>query len=404
VSRQRAVIVGTGVAGVNAAAGMRAAGYDGHIVLIGDEPELPYRRPPLSKEILRGDKSMGEIRIKPEQWYSDQAIEILTGTTVTAIDPGSQTVHFADSTSTLRFDRLLLATGGTARVMPGVENVTTLRSAADVPAIQAQLVAGEQVMIIGAGLIGSEIAASARSLGCEVTLLESTSLPLPRLLPPVLGQAYVGLHKDHGTELRTDVTITDISRVGAQTTVSAADGRSWSAAHVILAIGMEPSVELAQRARLAVNNGIVVDFGGQTAAQNIYAAGDVANLPSHAFGRRHRVEHWQHAQNHGTAVGRAMAGEDMSFDEVPWCWSEQYGTNLQVAGWPSSAHDVFIRGSLDERDFSAFFLDGTTLVGAVAIGRPAEIRSARKLIGDKTALDTNLLSDASVDVADTVAS
>ena len=404
----RAVIVGAGIAGVSAAAGMRAAGFDGEILLIGDEPELPYRRPPVSKEIIRGDKTADEIRIKPETWYADNAVELLTGTHVTAIDPVAGKVALVAGPP-VAFDRLLLATGGTARALNSstAEGVRTLRTLADVPKLQSRLTPGQHLIVVGAGLIGSEIAASARGLGCDVTMLETAPLPLPRLLPPLLGQMYVDLHKGHGTELHTAVTVESILDQGGETVVRAVDGRTWSAPVVVVAIGMDPATGLAEAAGIEVasphsGGGIVVDASGQTSIPGIYAAGDVANMPNGVLGGRHRVEHWQNAQNHGTAVGKAMAGADSTFVEVPWCWSDQYGINLQVTGWPEASHDVRIRGSIDDHDFSAFFLDGDRILGAVTIGRPGDVRQARKWIAAGERLRPDVLADEDAALADSV--
>jgi NADPH-dependent 2,4-dienoyl-CoA reductase/sulfur reductase-like enzyme len=384
---------------------MRAAGFDGDILLVGDEQELPYRRPPVSKEIARGDKTADEIRIKPAQWYQDQQIELVCGVRVTSIDPAANVVSLSNDTRVV-FSRLLLATGGTARHLAGTDpaaEVLTVRTLADVPRLRSRLLPGEHVVIVGAGLIGSEIAASARSLGCDVTLLETASLPLPRLLPAPLGQTYVDLHKSNGTDLHTDVSVESIQKVGDETIVRAADGRTWAASTVVVAIGMQPETSLAEAAGLSIASGIVVDEHGETSIPGIFAAGDVANLPSAVAGRRHRVEHWQHAQNHGTAVGKAMAGADSTFDEVPWCWSDQYGTNLQVTGWPDATLDLHVRGNVDERNFSAFFTNGGVLVGAVAIGRPADVRTARKLIAARIVVRPEALVDDSTDIADSVA-
>lgn len=399
--QSRAVIVGAGIAGVSAAAGMRSAGWDGEILLIGDEPELPYRRPPVSKEIIRGDKTADQIRIKPENWYEQQAIGLRLETPVVALNAEAHTVRLAGG-ETISFDRLLLATGGIARQMSDAKGARTLRTLADVPRLQRQLTPGQHLIVVGAGLIGSEIAASARGLGCEVTLLETASLPLPRLLPPLLGQMYVDLHKGNGTELHTDVTVMSIVDEGSETVVRAADGRTWSAPVVVLAVGMEPATGLAEAAGLEVSNGVVVDASGQTSVPGIYAAGDVANMPNAVLGGRHRVEHWQNAQNHGTAVGKAMAGAESTFVEVPWCWSDQYDINLQVTGWPQSSHDVRVRGSIDAHDFCAFFFDGGALIGAVTIGRPGDVRQARKWIAAGVRLRPEVLADEEAVLADSV--
>jgi NADPH-dependent 2,4-dienoyl-CoA reductase/sulfur reductase-like enzyme len=375
----RTVIVGAGVAGVSAAAAMRRSGYEGDIDLLGDEPELPYRRPPVSKEIVRGEKTPDEIRIKKPEWYEQQSINLRTGVSVDSIDTDAHVVRLADGEE-VGYDQLLLATGGRARSPWSASGIRTLRSLADAPRLQSELTPGSHVIVVGAGLIGSEIAASARTLGCEVTLLETAALPLPRLLPPELGELYVDLHKSEGTDLHTGVMVSSIEDAGDETVVRANDGREWSAPVVVVAVGMEPNVELAEDAGIEVANGIVVDELGRTSAPDVFAAGDVANQPNGVLGGRHRVEHWQGAQNHGTAIGKVLAGGDVPFVEVPWCWSDQYGHNLQVTGWPESAHELVVHGSLEDRDFIAYLLDNGVVRGAVGIGRPRDIRAAEKWI------------------------
>ncbi|GAA3515269.1 FAD-dependent oxidoreductase [Aeromicrobium panaciterrae] len=384
----RTVIVGAGVAGVSAAGGLRAGGYEGEIVLIGDEPELPYRRPPVSKEVVRGEKIVDEIRIKKAEWYSAQEITLRTGTTVTSINDGTATLVDGDE---LTYDQLLLATGGRARNPWDALGIRTLRSVADVPQLQAEMAAGKHLIVVGAGLIGSEIAASARGLGCEVTLLETAPLPLPHLLPAELSQMYVDLHKAEGTDLHTGVTVESITDEG-ETVVRADDGRSWSGPVVVVAVGMQPSTDLAEQAGLTIappedGGGIVVDEFGHTSVAGIFAAGDVANQPNLVLGGRHRVEHWQGAQNHGTAVGKVMAGGDLAFDEVPWCWSDQYGHTLQVVGWPLATHELVVRGSLSDHDFTAYLLEDGIVRGAVAMARPRDIRTARTWIAEHARLE-----------------
>ena len=383
---RRAVIVGAGIAGVSAAAAMRAAGYEGSIDLIGDEPYPPYRRPPVSKEIIRGEKTADEIAIKKAEWFAQKDISLRTGTRAVAIDVDRRSVRL-EGADALAFDELLIATGGRAHSPWDASGVHTLRGLADVPRLRGELAAGSPVVVVGAGLIGSEIAASARELGCRVTLLEAAPLPLPRLLPPELGRMYVDLHAAEGAELHTDVTVEAIDDAdGGETVVRAADGRTWSAPVVVVAVGMQPHVELAadagiELAEAADGGGILVDAHGRTSVEGVYAAGDVANQPSAVLGGRHRVEHWQGAQNHGAAVGKNLAGHDQPFDEVPWCWSDQYGFNLQVVGWPQGDHDLVVDGSIAERDFIAYLLDDGIVRGAVSIGRPRDIRTARAWIG-----------------------
>ncbi len=253
---------------------------------------------------------------------------------------------------------------------------------------------GGRLVVVGAGLIGSEIAASARELGAEVTLLEAAAAPLQHLLPPDLGALCAELHTTHGTDLQLGVEVAAIvAGDDGETVVEAADGRRWSAPVVVVAVGMAPNGELAAAAGLAVERGaVVVDDRGRTSAPDVYAAGDVVLRPSALRGSPERVEHWQGAQNHGTAVGRNVAGQDTAFDEVPWCWSDQYGHTLQVTGWPTAAHELVVRGSLEERDFTAFLLDDGVLRGAVSIGRPAEVRAARQAIGVAARPDVSVLA------------
>lgn len=389
----RTVIVGAGIAGVSAAAAMRRSGYEGDIDLLGEEPELPYRRPPVSKEIVRGEKTPDEIRIKKPEWYEQQSVNLRTGVTVASVDTDAHVVRLADGEE-VGYDQLLLATGGRARSPWSASGIRTLRSLADAPRLQAELTPGSHLIVVGAGLIGSEIAASARTLGCEVTLLETAALPLPRLLPPELGELYVDLHKSEGTDLHTGVEVSSIEDEGDKTVVRASDGRTWSAPVVVVAVGMVPNVELAEAAGIEVANGIVVDEFGRTSAADVFAAGDVANQPNGVLGGRHRVEHWQGAQNHGTAIGKVMAGGDVPFVEVPWCWSDQYGHNLQVTGWPETSHELVVHGSLQDRDFIAYLLDDGVVRGAVGIGRPRDIRAAEKWIAAGQRLSDALEEDA----------
>ena len=395
----RVVIVGAGIAGVSAAAALRAAGHEGTIDLVGAEPQLPYRRPPVSKEIMRGEKTADQIRIKKAEWFAAHDITLTTGVVVTTIDAGRRTVALDDG-RTLAYDQLLIATGGRARSPWEASGARTLRDLADVPRLHRELAAGSPVVVVGAGLIGSEIAASARQMGCDVTLLETATLPLPRLLPPELGEMYVALHKGEGTQLHTDVTVETVLDEGGRTIVRAVDGRTWSAPVVVVAVGMQPNVELAVAAGIELaaphdGGGILVDAHGRTSVEGVFAAGDVANQPRPVLGGRHRVEHWQGAQNHGTAVGRVMAGGQDAFAEVPWCWSDQYGINLQVVGWPQGSHDLVVRGSIEDRDFIAYLLDDGVVLGAVSIGRPRDVRTARQWIGAGARLDDMVAEETS---------
>jgi NADPH-dependent 2,4-dienoyl-CoA reductase/sulfur reductase-like enzyme len=406
----RTVIVGAGIAGVSAAVAMRAAGYDGEVVLVNGEAQLPYRRTTVSKEIVRREREPDQVRIKPATWYETQRIDLRSDLSVESIDAQAHALALSDG-STLEYSQLLLTTGGRARTLAdGVPGVVTLRRIDDAEALH-HLGEGDAVVVVGAGLIGSEIAASLRALGAEVTLLETADLPLPRLLPPEIGQMYVDLHKDQGTDLHTGVTIESFETVAASDTqavkVRATDGREWVAPLVVEAVGMVPNTELAEAAGIRLDpdfGGIAVDEFGRTSVPDVYAAGDVAAMPEPIFGGRQRVEHWQNAQHHGTAVGAILAGGTEPFREVPWAWSDQYDYNLQTTGWPAASDEIVLRGSLAERNFVAFFLGEEGVIrGAIGIDRPMEIRAVRKWIAEHVAPDRAKLADESVPIAEAVA-
>lgn len=393
------VVVGAGIAGVSAIAAMRGAGFDGSVLLVGDEPTPPYRRPTVSKELVRGSKTPEQALVKQEPWYAEHGVELLTGTRAVALDIAGRTLRLQDGTP-VGFDRLLLATGGRARAPWKGDRILTLRTMADAEALRAAAADVEDVVVIGAGLVGSEIAASLRALGKEVTLLESAAVPLPRLLPGRLAERYVALHAAHGATLETSVAVADVAERGDQVVVTASDGRSWRAGLAVVAVGMEPSLDLALG--LEVDKGIAVDGLGRTSAPGIFAAGDATTRPSSFVTGRLRCEHWQTAQNHGTAVGKVMAGSQLPFDEVPWAWSEQYDVNLQMTGWPSAERPVVVRGDPDGGHFTAFTVDEGVLRGAVTIGRPSDVRAARGLIAQRSRVSVERLTDPVLPVSETV--
>jgi 3-phenylpropionate/trans-cinnamate dioxygenase ferredoxin reductase subunit len=378
------VVVGAGVAGATAALTLRGEGFAGRVVLIGDEPAEPYRRPPLSKDVLRGTTPEHKIRLRPSEFWGQQDIELRTGTSVTDLDPGTRTISLSDGAE-LGYDKLLLATGGRPRSLPqaaGLRRAHTLRAVADVPALRSALGPDRRLLVIGAGLIGAEVAASARGMGVAVTMLEAAPSPLGRLLPPRIAEVYAALHREHGVELHTGVALERMDADGEGIVAVDRDGRHHRADCAVIAIGMRPCTELAEKAGLVVDDGIVVDEFGATSAPAVFAAGDVANQPNLTLGGRHRVEHWQNAQEHGAATARNMLGARTPFDRVPWCWSEQYKVNLQVCGWPEAGDDLTVRGRLDELDFTALFHRAGRLVGAVGVNRAAEIRTLRQQIAE----------------------
>ncbi|MER7110197.1 NAD(P)/FAD-dependent oxidoreductase [Streptomyces sp. NPDC000229] len=373
-------VVGTGIAGATAALTLRQEGFDGRVLLVGEDPHPPYRRPPLSKDLTKWDLTPERLRLKPPTAWQELDIELLTGTKVTSIADG--TLECSDG-SRLPYDRLLLATGGRARSLPyaaGHDHVHTLRGLSDVPALRADLDSGGPLLVIGAGLVGLEVAASARSKGIDVTVLEAGPEPLRRVLPAPLRRAVLELHRAHGTEVHTGVTLTRLAPQDGMLVATARDGRSWHASTVLVAVGMRPDVELAARAGLDVGDGILVDALGASSDPRIFAAGDVALCPDPILGRRVRVEQWNHAQHQAAAVARNMLGAGTPFSAVPWSWTEQYDVMLQIAGQFADADSLTVQGDIAGFDFAALATANGLPVGAVAAGRPHDFRALRAVL------------------------
>jgi 3-phenylpropionate/trans-cinnamate dioxygenase ferredoxin reductase component len=399
------VIVGTGVAGITAAETLRAEGFSGAVTVIGDDPAHPYRRPALSKDLLLGTMPAEKARLRAADYWTERAIEFRTSVAVISIDLAGRSVRL-DTGEELPYDALLLATGGRAR---GIEHsagdaVLALRSMHDVAPLRAAIDRTNSILVIGAGLIGSEVAATARGLGAEVTMLEAAPAPLHRVLPPQVGALYEQIHRENGVALHTSVRLAELASDGAGgVRATADDGTVWSAGAALLAVGMVPNTLLAERAGLATADGIVVDERHATSEPGVYAAGDVANCPNLVLGGRHRTEHWNSAQTQGAGAARAMlaglaGAEPAPAREVPWCWSSQYGLNLQIAGWPQADDDTVVRGSIAGRDFTLLARRDGRLVGAVTLGRPKDLRAARVLIGEHPTIDPALLADESQDL------
>ncbi|MEU5045920.1 NAD(P)/FAD-dependent oxidoreductase [Streptomyces griseorubiginosus] len=373
-------VVGTGVAGATAALTLRQEGFDGRILLVGEERHPPYRRPPLSKDLLKRALTPERLRLKPPTAWQELGIELRTGTKVTGIADG--TLECSDG-SRLPYDRLLLATGGRPRALPfttGHDHVHTLRGLSDVPALRADLESGGPLLVIGAGLVGLEVAASARCAGLDVTVLEADAEPLRRVLPAHLRRAVLELHRAHGTRVLTGVALTRLARRDDMLVATAQDGRNWHAHTVLVAAGMRPDIELAARAGLEVGDGILVDTLGTTSDPRIFAAGDVALYPDPVLGRRVRVAQWNHAQQQGATVARNMLGAGTPFTAVPWSWTDQYGVMLQIAGHCAHADSLTVQGDIAGFDFAALATANGRPVGAVAAGRPHDFLALRTVL------------------------
>ena len=401
---QTHVIVGGGLAGGTAAMALRGNGFDGRIVVIGDEQHLPYSRPALSKQFVRGEFGLERLHLRPAALWEKRQIDFVLGRRCVAVDVGTQTVTLSDGDS-LGYDALLLATGGRARVLANHQldpAINVLRTIDDALAIRDQLGTGKRLLIIGAGFVGAELAASAVQRGTDVTVLEAAAVPLGRGLPTELGQIYGRIHREHGVDIQVNATVSGVVREGETLRTTLTDGRAFDSDAVVVAIGLEPDVTLARQAGLRVDDGILVDQFCRTSAPNVYAAGDIANHPNPILGQRVRVEHWQNAQHQSQVAAANMSADaeaDMKpFAEVPWVWSDQYEINLQVAGRPRPTDEVVFRGDRDSTEFSAMLLRDGVLVAAVALNRADDVRAVRNLIALRLRPERTALADVDADL------
>ncbi|WP_328953312.1 NAD(P)/FAD-dependent oxidoreductase [Kitasatospora purpeofusca] len=372
--RQRPiVIVGASLGGAKAAQALREAGYTGGIVLIGEEHERPYERPPLSKGYLLGKSSREKIYVHPPQWYAEHDVTLRLGTRVVSIDPAAHTVTLADN-GQVEYAKLLLTTGSVPRRLPLPDTelgdfggVHYLRRVEDSERIRKEFRPGARIVVIGAGWIGLETAAAARAAGAEVTVLEAAELPLLRVLGREVAQVFADLHRDHGVDLRFGVGVAGLTgEDGRVTGVRLADGTTVPADAVVVGVGIAPDTALAEAAGLEVENGIKTDEHLRTSDPDIHAAGDVANAFHPLLGRHIRVEHWANAVNQPQTAARAMLGEDAVFDRVPYFFSDQYDLGLEYVGWvePGGYDRVVFRGDPATREFIAFWLaEGKVLAG-----------------------------------------
>ncbi|MGF0311943.1 NAD(P)/FAD-dependent oxidoreductase [Rhodococcus sp. IEGM1428] len=390
----RVVIVGTGATGYTAAKVLRAEGFTGSVTLIGNEQEATYRRPAVSKELLLGTKSVDQVQLGA----AIDGVDVRTGVTATAVTDSAVQLDDGDQ---VPYDALLLATGSRARQLDrlGSGHVFTLRSAADVAPLHADILRTGSLLVIGGGLIGCEAAAAARSLGAEVTVLEAASTPLSRIAPAAISRMYRDLHGDNGITMHTDVSVTELEKLPDGTLrATAPDGRSWAAGTVLVSVGSVANIELGADMGLETASGILVDAEMRTSAAGIYAAGDVAEVPNTILGGTYRSEHWNGAVDQATRAARSILGLDVGDLDVPWGWSTQHGLNLQFAGWTGADDEyVVVRGSIEDRRFTACALRDGKLVGAIGVGFPKDIRQVRASIASGDPIDRELLGEEWLD-------
>jgi 3-phenylpropionate/trans-cinnamate dioxygenase ferredoxin reductase component len=397
------LIVGASVAGAKAAEGARTSGYDGRIVLVGTENERPYERPPLSKDVLRGEKDAETTRVHDEGYYDEHGIELLTGRTVEALDLAAARARL-DGGETLGFTTAVLATGAEPRRLPlpgaDLEGVLYLRTRTDSLRLGDAIRAGGRVAIVGAGWIGSEVAASARQLGAEVVLIDPSPLPLRRVLGDEVGEMFRALHAEHGVALRLGTGVTELQGTGRVANVVLSDGRVEPADLVVVGVGVAPRVDLATAAGLKVDNGVVVDEHLETSAPGVYAAGDVASA-WHPHYRAHlRVEHWANALNQGLAAGANAAGERTPYTRLPYFFSDQYDLGMEYVGYGQPDDDLVVRGSLDDRELIAFWHRDGVVSAAMNVNVWDVVEDLKAIVAGGARQDPARLADHAVPLAD----
>jgi 3-phenylpropionate/trans-cinnamate dioxygenase ferredoxin reductase subunit len=393
------VVVGASVAGGTAAAVLREQGFDGRLVLIGAEDLPPYERPPLSKELLRGEQDLEAGFVRPPGWWEDQGIEMRLGTRARRLDATAREVVLEDG-ERIAFDRAVVATGSRPRPLrapgAGLEGVWTLREAGDAERIREAARAGGRAVLVGMGFLGAEVAASLRHLGMDVTVVEVFETSLYRVLGAELGRTVEALHRDHGVEMIFQDTVSRLEGSGRVERVVTSGGRSIDCSFVVVGIGTFAEVSVMGDVGVAVDGGLEVDARLQTVVPGVYAAGDVASHDHPVFGRM-RVEHYDNALKMGEAAAHNVLGRDRVFDDPHWFWSDQYDVNIQMAGYAPTWDRTVIRGSIAERSYCAFMLQDGRLRAAVSMDWPRDVRRSLELIRSQVPIEERLLADPEVD-------
>lgn len=378
------VIVGAGQAGFEAASSLRSAGFADAVTMIGEEPHLPYQRPPLSKGYVLDKQGMDEIELRPAAYYRDHRIDVVTGERVVAIDRSRREVRLASGTAR-PYDTLVLAVGARNRVLPvegaALDCVRYLRTLSESGDIKSRLQRAERVVVVGGGFIGLEIAAVARTLGKDVTVLEAQRRLMPRVVAPVISEFYRRLHGARGVAVVCDAAVAGITATpDGGASVALADGRRYPADLVIVGIGVVPNIELARDAGLAVANGIVVDEHLQTSDPHIYAVGDCAEHPNRFANGRVRLESVQNACDQARAAAASIAGRRTPYTALPWFWTDQYDVRLQMAGLSQGHDHSVVRGAATSAKFSVFYFRGDRLIAVDSVNRPGDHMTARRLL------------------------
>jgi 3-phenylpropionate/trans-cinnamate dioxygenase ferredoxin reductase subunit len=399
------VIIGGGQGGYQAAASLRTEGYEGSIILVSEERHIPYQRPPLSKAFVLGKQDLDRVYLRPENYYPDHRIELLKGERVESIDRGASTVTLR-SGGKLRYSSLILATGARNRTLPvpggDLEGICYLRTVDESAEIKQRLETAQRVVVIGGGFIGLEIAATARVLGKEVTVLEALPRVMARAVAPVVSEYFEKSHREQGVNIHLDTQVTEISqgRVGFSPRGPSGPQITIQADLIVVGIGVIPNTDLARAAGLAVSNGFSVDEFLRTSDPNIFAIGDCAEFPHPQAQSRVRLESVQNAVDHAVAVARTITGKPAPYSAVPWFWSDQFDIRLQMAGLCTGFNQSVVRGAIDSRKFSVFYFRNEELLGVDSMNRPADHLAARKLLAARKRIAPEQAADESVNLKD----
>jgi 3-phenylpropionate/trans-cinnamate dioxygenase ferredoxin reductase subunit len=399
-----AAIVGAGHGGAELSVALREQGWRGRIVLIGDEPGLPYHRPPLSKAFLAGATDEASLSLRGEAAYDKAGVERWGSVRVTSIERASRRIVLADGRE-LKYSKLALATGGRARRLPAAllpadaTNVHVLRTLADAQGLRSQMAPGVRLVVVGAGYVGLEVAASAIKLGLQVSVLESAARVLARVTAPEISAFYEQAHRAAGVDLRTGVQVSGFEldpSTRRVTAVHLADGSVLPVDIVLVGIGQEPNVELAREAGLHVDNGVVVDEYSVTSDAHIVAIGDCSNHPSTLYGTRLRLESVPNALEQARSAAATLVGKHKPYHAVPWFWSDQYDLKLKTVGLAQGYEGVVLRGDPASRSFSAFYLQGRRVLAVDTISRAPDFLLAKRLVGEAVEVDPGALADEGV--------
>ena len=407
--RETYVIVGASLAGAKAAQTLREKGFRGRVLLIGEENERPYERPPLSKNFLLGRQEREQAYVHEASWYEEHDVELRLGVRATALDRAAHEVELSTG-ERVRYDKLLLATGASPRRLevPGssLQGIHYLRSMADSAALRGVLAhGGRRVVVAGAGWIGLETAAAARAYGNDVTVIEPEPTPLHNAVGPEVGGLFADLHRAHGVDLRLDQSVAGFWGAGQVSAVVTSGGQEIPADVVIVGVGVRPNAELAEGAGLEVSDGVLVDQSLRTSDPDVFAAGDVANAYHPLLGRRVRVEHWANALNGGPAAARAMLGEAVSYDRIPYFFTDQYDLGMELSGVaaPGEYDDVVFRGDVPGRRFVAFWTLGDRVVAGMNVNVWDVTGDIQALIRSAEPVDAARLADPQVALPELVA-